>query len=340
MKVPERQFLTEHAVPGPSPLWIGLFGPSGGGKTFTALELATGVREVTGGTIHMIDTESGRGKHYANLFDYEYTSFPPPHGSLDYLAAIRDAVKKGAKVIIIDSFSHEHEGEGGMIDFQEAEVERMSRGDAGKADSVKMLAWTRPKAARKQLLREMIQVKDVVFILCFRADESAKPGKDAHGKLVVLQLGFVPIAGKPFVYEATVCAFLPPHSNGVPNWNPDNPGERLMCKLPIQFRDLFASNRTLNRQDGRKLAEWARGGAEAPKSAATSSSAPVKSLADRAAALRDALKAAKSVGDLTKTWSSAHKLRGELAASERSILENLELTYEARTEELKETSHA
>lgn len=273
-KLPDREFKTAHAEPGERPLWIGLFGPSGGGKTYSALKLAKGIQSVVGGKIEMIDTESGRGKHYAEMFDYEYTAFPPPHGSLDYLAAITHAVKiNGSRIVIIDSFSHEHEGEGGLIEFHEAEMRRLGGDDFAKQERVKMLAWTKPKAARKQLLRGMLAFgTQVVFILCFRADEQSKPIKvddpDHVGqkKNAVANMGFMPIAGKPFVYEATICALLMPGANGVPTWNPENVGEKMMRKLPEQFKAMFekSPNAPLSEEHGRKLAEWAKGSALRP----------------------------------------------------------------------------
>ena len=45
------------------PLLIGLMGPSGVGKTYSALRLATGIQTVTGGDIFVIDTETNRAKH-------------------------------------------------------------------------------------------------------------------------------------------------------------------------------------------------------------------------------------------------------------------------------------
>lgn len=329
MKVPERSFDTVHAEPGPRPLWVGLFGPSGGGKTWSALELATGIKAVLGGKIHLIDTESGRGLHYADVFDYEYTAFPPPHGSLDYLAVIKHAVEqKGARIVIVDSFSHEHEGEGGLIEFHEAEHQRM-----GGEESKKMLAWAKPKQARKQLLREMLRMKDVVFILCFRADESSKPVKDENGKMKVLQMGFMPIAGKPFVYEATVCALLMPGANGVPTWNPENVGERLMRKLPEQFKKLFdeTKGKPMSADHGRKIAEWAKGGVKAGSTATST-----KNISARAGACESALKKAVSKVSLLDTWSRAKALRDELASSDPTLLNQLQLTFEAREGELSE----
>jgi len=339
MKLPDRTFTTVHAEPGPRPLWVGLFGPSGGGKTFSALLLAKGIQSVVGGRINFIDTESGRGLHYADLFDYDYTPLPPPHGSLDYLAAITHAVKgKGARIVIVDSLSHEHDGEGGMIEFQEREMERLSGGDWQKAERVKMLAWTKPKAARKQLLRGMLAFgTDAVFILCFRADEQSKPVKKGD-KTEVIQMGFMPIAGKPFVYEATVCALLMPGANGVPTWNPENVGEKLMRKLPEQFKKMFAATegKPLSEEHGRLMAEWAKGGV-AGKPPRQSPPPPTdKTLAQRVDAAIEKLAEKNTHAGVNGVWKATEDLRAELAdAQEGALLDKL---VGARDDRLREIS--
>lgn len=333
MKVPERTFETVHAEPGPRPLWIGLLGPSGGGKTFSALRLAKGVQSVTGGKIHLIDTESGRGLHYADLFDYDYTPFAAPHGSLDYLAAITHAIEnKGARILIIDSLSHEHEGEGGMIEWHDAELDRMAGDDYRKREAMTFTAWIKPKAARKQLLRKMLQYRDVVFILCFRADEQSKPVK-VDGKTKVVQMGFMPIAGKPFVYEATVCALLLPAANGIPTWNPENVGERLMKKLPEQFRTVFNDGEPMSEKHGKALAEWHKGStpSNAPKQSGTQR--PVKPIGERVTTFLSTLKTQDTVAGVEDIWAKASKLREEV---DPESLDRLTLAYEARLAEVEE----
>jgi hypothetical protein len=111
-----RVFEDHEAKRGAVPLLVGLVGPSSGGKTFSALRLATGIQRVTGGDIFVIDTESRRSLHYADQFKFRHVPFPAPFGPLDYLAAIEYCVKRGAKVVIVDSMSHEHEGPGGVLE--------------------------------------------------------------------------------------------------------------------------------------------------------------------------------------------------------------------------------
>lgn len=314
MKLPDRTFTTVHAEPGARPLWIGLMGPSGGGKTFSAFRLAEGIKSVIGGKIEMIDTESGRGKHYAELFDYEYTAFPPPHGSLDYQVVIDHAVKENkSSIIIIDSASHEHDGDGGLIEWHEAELDRMAGDDWKKRDAVAMLAWTKPKAARKQLIRSMLaHGTDVVFILCFRADESSKPVK-RNGKTEVIQMGFMPIAGKNFVYECTVCALMMPGANGVPTWNPENVGEKMMKKLPEQFKEMFGrlEGKPLSEEVGAELAKWSLGGTASGQLAEPPQKQRLP-LAGRTETAKAFLRAAKSADGLQKRWAGTQPLCAEL----------------------------
>ncbi len=252
-------FVAKPAVREQVPILIGLVGPSSSGKTFSALRLAMGIQAVSGGSIFGIDTEARRMLHYADKFKFQHVEFKEPFGSLRYLEALQYCVGEGAGVIIVDSMSHEHESVGGMIDFQEKELERLCKGDDGKREKMKMLAWSKPKAHRRTLINGILRL-NCNFIFCFRAKHISKPVKK-NGKTEVVDQGFVPIAGEDFVYEQTACCFLPPKSGGVPNWNPENPGEQMMAKLPEQFRGILDTGNPLDEDTGRRLAEWAKGGA-------------------------------------------------------------------------------
>jgi ABC-type dipeptide/oligopeptide/nickel transport system ATPase subunit len=252
------------------PLLVGLMGPSGGGKTFSALRLATGIQKVSGGEIYVVDTEARRALHYADRFKFRHLEFGAPFGSLDYLAAIEHCVKKGAGVIVVDSMSHEHEGPGGMLETHMAEVDRLSGGpnaEQWKKDSNKMLAWGKPKTDRRRLINSILQM-NANFIFCFRAKEkiklATKAEKDAakgRGERIesVKPMGFMPIAGDEFIFEMTANCLLLPNAGGVPTWQSDEVGERMMIKKPEQFRSLFDSARPLDEQTGQTLAQWAAG---------------------------------------------------------------------------------
>lgn len=237
------------------PLLVGLVGPSGSGKTYSALRLATGIQRVTGGDIFVVDTEAKRALHYADKFRFRHLEFGAPFGPLDYLAAIEHCAKKGAKVIVVDSTSHEHEGPGGVLEMHEAEMQRMSRGNPDKAEKVKMLAWQRPKSERRRLLNTILQMP-VSMVFCFRAKEKLKiiPGREPERQ------GWMPIAGEEFVFEMTANILLPPGSDGVPEWKPAEVGSRSIVKLPAQFRQLFSQAAPLSEEIGEAMARWAAGG--------------------------------------------------------------------------------
>lgn len=279
-----RVFQDKPAIREKVPLLVGLMGPSGAGKTYSALRLATGIQSVTGGEIYFIDTEAKRGLHYADRFKYRHMEFGAPFGSLDYLAAITHCVKKGAGVVVVDSMSHEHDGPGGVLEQHESELDRMAGQDHGKRNAMNLIAWAKPKAARRQLISGLLQL-NCNFIFCFRAKEKAKPVKK-EGKTVIENQGWMPIAGEEFVFEQTINCLLLPSSNGVPTWRSDEPGERAMMKLPEQFRSLLPAGQPLDETIGARMAEWAAGVKREPN----------------AATLDLAREAARGGSDVFKTW--------------------------------------
>lgn len=255
MNAPARVFEDKPAVRGATPLLFGLIGPSGSGKTFSALRLATGFQQVIGGEIFVIDTEAGRAKHYAETFRYRHVPFAAPFSPDDYIAAIKHCVAKGAKTIVIDSLSHEHSGQGGVLEWHAAEVERIMAAWRCNEDKANIPAWSKPKAARRRLINEITQANCNV-IACFRAKDKIKIG---GGK--VIQMGWMPDAGEEFVFELTGKALLLPGAGGVPTWQSDQIGEKMMIKLPEYFRGIFngAAGKPLDEDIGRQLAIWAKG---------------------------------------------------------------------------------
>lgn len=268
-----RTFEDKPAAMEPVPLLIGLYGPSGSGKTFSALRLATGIQRVKGKEIFLIDTEAKRALHYSSRFKFRHVEFRAPFSPMDYLAAVDHCVKKGAGVIIIDSCSHEWEGAGGVLEMHEAEIDRLAEKDGGKnapswkRESLNFPAWARPKQEHQRLINSLLQI-DCSFILCFRSKEKvkllSKAERDAakdRGERVdpVKPLGFMPIGDTSFIYEMTVSCLLYPAARGEPTWNSEESGEKLMTKLPEQFRKLFGQPGALSEDLGEAMARWASG---------------------------------------------------------------------------------
>lgn len=301
-----RVFEDKPATRDRTPLLVGIVGPSGGGKTYSALRLATGIQRVSPGEIFVVDTEANRSKHYARHtrngkvcgFEFRHVAFGAPFSPLDYLGAIEHCVKQGARTIVVDSLSHEHEGAGGVLEMHDVELARL-----GGEPKHSMRAWQKPKAARQRLINSMLQM-ECNFILCFRAKEKLRivPGKDPVPR------GFCPIAGQEFVYEMVAKFLLPPGANGVPQFDPEHPDERLMVKLPEQFHDLFREARQLSEDVGEELARWAAG-----------DDAPVKltalELATSYAACSDAVTLRGLEASRRALWTKASKAEKEALKS-------------------------
>lgn len=92
-----------------------LVGPSGSGKTWTALELATLLRQRFGGKIAVIDSERGSASKYSDRFDFDVEDLEK-FGPEVYVEKIKEAERQGYTVLVIDSMSHEWAGTGGILE--------------------------------------------------------------------------------------------------------------------------------------------------------------------------------------------------------------------------------
>jgi hypothetical protein len=82
-------------------LRLALSGPSGAGKTYSALAIAQNL----GKTIAVIDTEHGSASKYADRFDFDVCNLEEFHPG-KYMELIKAAGQAEYDVIVIDSLSH------------------------------------------------------------------------------------------------------------------------------------------------------------------------------------------------------------------------------------------
>ena len=248
-------------------LWINLVGGTGSGKTYTAMRLASGISG--GKPFAVIDTENRRALHYADQFKFHHAELREPFTPDSYAEAILAADAAGYPVIVVDSGSHVWAGDGGMLDMQEAEFQRM-----GGRDTVKMSSWIKPKRQHKKMVSKLLQLR-AHLILCLRAEEKIEMVKE-DGKMIVRAKqsmtgkdGWIPICDKNLPFEAT-CSFLLLASN---------PGVPHPIKLQEQHKDIFPLSQAITENSGRSLAAWAAGGTpptadSAPPSAPAAASGP------------------------------------------------------------------
>lgn len=239
-------------------LLVSVAGGTGSGKTYSAMRLATGLSG--GKKFAVIDTENGRASYYADMFDFDVTDLHAPFRPERYSEAILAADKAGYPVIVVDSMSHEHAGDGGLLDWHEEEIEKLSKGDFSKREKVNMIAWSRVKTAHKQMVSKLLQVNAHV-ILCFRAEEKIDIVKGSDGKAKIVPKkslagldGWVPIAEKTLPYEMTLSFLL----------IADKPGYPHPIKLQEQHKSAVNLNAPLDENAGKLLAQWAAGGEQKP----------------------------------------------------------------------------
>lgn len=238
---------------------IGLSGPSGSGKTYSAMRLASGIakfKEEKG--FSLIDTENRRGLHYADKFTFKHIDLRAPFRPDAYAEKMIAEDKAGSPVIVTDSMSHEWSGDGGVLDWQEKEFERLQY-----KDNMKMVSWIKPKIGHKKFVTKILQV-NAFLIFCLRAEPKIEMKKNQKtGKMEVVEKqisqvsygGYVPICEKNFPYELTVSFMLTPEAPGVPK----------PVKLQEQHKAIFPLDKVLDEDAGYKIAEWASGGKAAPK---------------------------------------------------------------------------
>jgi AAA domain len=295
-----------------TPVLLGIAGPSRSGKTFSALRVATGLAQ--GAPIAMIDTESGRGLQYAEKFTYLYGELGPPFSSERYLEAIEAAKAQGARVIIVDSASHEHEGTGGMLEQHEAELTRLAGSDAKKRERMTFSAWVRPKAAHNSYVNRLLQMgTDTHFVFCFRAKDKLKIVAGAEP----VHEGWTPICSSRFEYEMTSLLILPEGAQGRPDLSAKSSG------LRDPFQNFVKEGIQLDEGLGQRLAKWAAGAkAAAPAAPAvyTSADGDTWPIVEpwSGAILQGAWNAATDGEEAYRTWWNAQgrSFRSGVAASE------------------------
>jgi hypothetical protein len=230
-------------------LLIGLAGGTGSGKTFSALRLAAGI--CGDKPFAFIDTESRRALHYADAFRFDHAELRPPFRPSAYADAIAAADAAGYGAIVIDSMSHEWSGDGGVLDWQQEEYLRL-----GNKDSIKLLSWSAPKQGHKKMVSKLLQSR-AHLIFCFRAEPHVEMVKEDGKTKIVPRTGLTglngwfPVTEKNLPFELTASFLL----------MADRPGIPLPIKLQEQHRALFPLDQPINEESGRRVAEWAAGGA-------------------------------------------------------------------------------
>ena len=215
-------------------LKILLSGASGSGKTYSALRLATGIINKTGGEIYLINTEGDRGEMYGNKFNYNIIDLPEPRSPENYMEAIQYCVDNGASVIIIDSLSHEW-------NYLNEQVNNMPGNSFNN--------WGKQKPRHRKLVDFIVETKVHLIATGRGKDEYVMENDEKTKKTQIKKVGVGVQQEKDTEYEYMVTFNIAQDTN-VATAMKDNSG-------------LFTNKYdVLTEKDAEALYDWANGGEE------------------------------------------------------------------------------
>ena len=224
------------AVRGGSKVILGIAGPSGSGKTYTALQIARGMVGDSS-KIGFLDTENKRGSLYADILDGKFmiADLYAPFSPKRYAEAIKEFQDAGVEVLVIDSISHEWEGEGGCDDIANAPLLQ------GK----KMANWKSAKSEHKKFMSALLFC-DMHVICCIRAREKT----DFKNPTLPVSLGIQPVCEKNFMFELTASIMME-----------DEGKKQTHLKIPSFLKKSFGDgNSYLGIQLGKDVLKWVNEG--------------------------------------------------------------------------------
>lgn len=275
-----------------------VFGPSGAGKTFTSLRVATGLAG-DGGRIAVIDTERGSASKYADRFSFDVLELEDQ--SIDgYVAAIREAGAAGYTVLVIDSLSH------GWQTLLE-EIEKLAK---AKYRGNTWSAWSEGTPLQRRLVQAILAYPGHV-LATMRSKTEWTTVDDGRGKKSPQRVGLAPEQGKGVEYEFDLLVEI--STEHIANVIKDRTGkfqDKLLEKPGEQF--------------GRELAAWLADGDPAP--AKPVKVEPVKATgAGLVAEIRDYIAKATNVRTLGKIGTRLDELlsTGQVADQDWSDLTDL-----------------
>lgn len=217
---------------------IALSGQSGCGKTYSAIRLARGLVGEKG-KIGVIDTEQKRASLYADIYGgFDVIDLDPPYSPARYREAIKTFKDAGYNAVVIDSMSHEWEGEGSILDMVDKKKESTGRNDVG--------VWAIPKAEHRHLMSYILNC-GMHIILCFRTKFIMEQVVNQNGKKEWVKNPEPKIVTEPNSdYDMTVKISL----------NKDTKYPEVIQKCPEGIEYLFRKNAFITEEAGEGIIKW------------------------------------------------------------------------------------
>jgi hypothetical protein len=210
----------QKAVKSKSKLRCALFGPSGAGKTYSALSIAKGI----GGKVAVIDSERGSASKYADKFEFDVVDLEKK--SIDeYVQFIAEAGESGYSVLIIDSLTHAWQ------DLLE-EVEKLAN---AKYRGNTWSAWSEGTPKQRSLVNAILSCPCHIMAT-MRSKTEWQTTQDDRGKSRPVRVGLAPEQGKGIEYEFDMLLEL--STEHIANVIKDRTGmfqDKLLTKPGVEF---------------------------------------------------------------------------------------------------------
>jgi len=174
-------------------LKLGITGPSGSGKTLGALSLAKNLWPDA--KVLVVDTENESASLYADNFTFDTIPLDPPFESSRYEECIDYAVNNGYDVLILDSVTHQWDGEGGMLRRKE-ELDRRPGANS-------WANWSLFTPEHTHFI-ESIKQAPIHIIATLRSKQDYVLEQNDKGKSKPVKMGMAPIQREGFDYEFTL----------------------------------------------------------------------------------------------------------------------------------------
>jgi hypothetical protein len=156
-------------------LRLALTGPSGAGKTYSALQIAVGI----GGKIALIDTEKGSASLYSHLAEFDVLELNPPYAPERFIEAIKAAEDTGYDILIIDSITHEWSGVGGCLELVDEVARARYKGNSWSA-------WNDITPRHRNFLDAMLRSPMHIIATARSKTETAQTEENGRKKVVKL----------------------------------------------------------------------------------------------------------------------------------------------------------
>lgn len=161
-----------------------LFGPSGAGKTFSALRIAKGI----GGTTAIIDTERRSASKYSDRFEFDVCELDD-RTITGYIKAIAAARAGKYNILIIDSLTH---------GWQEllTEIDLLAN---TKYKGNTWSAWSQGTPKQRALVDAILMYPG--HVLCTMRSKTEWKTVEVNGRSKPQRIGLAPEQGKGIEYE-------------------------------------------------------------------------------------------------------------------------------------------